>query len=52
MMNSKHYAERHGKKKIELFLIKRLDDKNGKKYRICNESYPEYKIFNPQIDPL
>ena len=34
------------------FLINRLEDKSGKKYMICNESNSEYKIFNPQTDPL
>ena len=33
-------------------LINRLEDKNGSRYRICNESNPNYKIFNPQTDPL
>ena len=32
-------------------LINRLEDKNGSRYRICNESNPNYKIFNPQTDP-
>ena len=35
------------------YLLKnRLEDKNGSRYRICNESNPNYKIFNPQTDPL
>ena len=33
-------------------LINRLEDKNGKKYMICNESNPEYIIFIPQTDPF
>ena len=33
-------------------LINRLEDKNGKKYMICNESNPQYQIFNPQTDPF
>ena len=33
-------------------LIKRLEDKNGKKYMICNESNPQYQIFSPQTDPF
>ena len=33
-------------------LINRLEDKNGSKYMICNESNSEYKIFNPQTDPF
>ena len=40
------------KEKYNYSLIKRLEDKNDKKYRICNESNPEYKIFNPQTDPF
>ena len=51
MMNSKQFAEKLGKK-YNYLLIKRLEDKNDKKYRICNESNPEYKIFNPQTDPF
>ena len=27
-----------------------LEDKNERKYKICNESNPNYKIFNPQTD--
>ena len=33
-------------------LIKRLEDKNGSKYMICNESNLQYQIFNPQTDPF
>ena len=33
-------------------LINRLEDKNGSRYKICNESNPEYKTFNPQTDPF
>ena len=33
-------------------LINRLEDKNGKKYMICNESNLQYQIFNPQTDPF
>ena len=33
-------------------LINRLEDKNGSKYIICNESNPQYQIFNPQTDPF
>ena len=32
--------------------INRLEDKDGSRYRICNESNPNYKIFNPQTDPF
>ena len=38
--------------KFNYILINRLEDKNGSRYRICNESNPNYKIFNPQTDPL
>ena len=38
--------------KFNYLLINRLEDKNGSRYRICNESNPKYKIFNPQTDPL
>ena len=33
-------------------LINRLEGKNGSKYMICNESNPQYQIFNPQTDPF
>ena len=33
-------------------LINRLEDKNGSKYMICNESNLLYQIFNPQTDPF
>ena len=32
--------------KFNYLLINRLEDKNGSRYRICNESNPNYKIFN------
>ena len=38
--------------KFNYLLINRLEDKNGSRNRICNESNPNYKIFNPQTDPL
>ena len=38
--------------KFNYLLINRLEDKNGSRYRICNESNPNYKMFNPQTDPL
>ena len=31
-------------------LLNRLEDKNGKKYMICNESNPQYQVFSPQTD--
>ena len=33
-------------------LINRLEDKNGSKYMICNESNLQYQIFNPQTEPF
>ena len=38
--------------KYNYLLINRLEDKNGSKYMICNESNPQYQIFSPQTDPL
>ena len=38
--------------KLKYLLKNRLEDKNGSRYRICNESNPNYKIFNSQTDPL
>ena len=38
--------------KFNYLLINRLEDKNVSRYRICNDSNPNYKIFNPQTDPL
>ena len=38
--------------KFNYLLINRLEDKNGSRYRIRNESNPNYKILNPQTDPL
>ena len=29
-----------------------LQDKEESKYRVCNESNPNYKIFNPQTEPF
>ena len=29
-----------------------LEDKYESKYKICNESNPTYKIFNPQTEPF
>ena len=40
------------RERYNYLLINRLEDKNGKKYMICNESNSEYKIFNPQTDPF
>ena len=38
--------------KYNYLLINRLEDKNGSKYIICNESNLQYQIFNPQTDPV
>ena len=39
-------------KKDSYLLLNRLEDKHGSRYRICNESNPNYKIFNPETDPF
>ena len=44
-MSSEAWSE-----KDNYLLINRLVDKNGCKYKLCNESKPEYKICNPQTD--
>ena len=38
--------------KFNYLLVNRLEVKNGSRFRICNESNPNYKVFNPQTDPL
>ena len=40
------------KEKYNYLLINRLEDKNGTKYQVCNESNPNYKVFNPQTEPF
>ena len=40
------------KEKDNYLLMNRLEDKNGCKYKLCNELNPEYKTFNPQTDPF
>ena len=40
------------KEKQNCLEINRLEDKNGKKYKICNESNMKCKIFNPATDPF
>ena len=40
------------KEKYNYLLINRLEDKNGWKYKLCNGSNPEYKIFIPETDPF
>ena len=40
------------KEKYNYLLINRLEDKHGSRYKLCNESNPEYKTFNPQTDPF
>ena len=43
---------RDARKEKYNYLMNRLEDKNGKKYWICNESNPESNIFNQQTDPF
>ena len=38
--------------KYNCLSINRLEDKNGSKYMICNESNPQYQVFSPQSDPF
>ena len=38
--------------KCNYLLINRLEDRNGSKYMICNESNPQYQVFSPQTDPF
>ena len=38
------------RERYNYLIINRLEDKNGSRYKICNESNPEYKTFNPQTD--
>ena len=38
--------------KYNYSLINRLEDKNGSKYMICNESNLQYQVFSPQTDPF
>ena len=40
------------RERYNYLLINRLEDKNGSKYMICNESNLQYQIFNPQTDPF
>ena len=40
------------KEKYSYLSINRLEDKNGSRYRICNQSNPSYKIFKPQTEPF
>ena len=48
----KRWCREAWNKKFNYLLIRRLEDKNMSRYRICNESNPNYKIFNPETDPL
>ena len=44
---------REAKNEKHIYLLKNwLEDKHGHKYKICNESNPEYKFYNPQTDPF
>ena len=38
------------KENYNYLIINRLEDKNGSKNQVCNESYPNYKIFNTHTD--
>ena len=40
------------RERYNYLIINRLEDKNGSKYMICNESNLQYQIFNPQTDPF
>ena len=40
------------RERYNYLLINRLEDKNGSRYKICNESNLEFKVFNPQTDPF
>ena len=49
----KEFCREAWKEKYKLFINKkRLEDKNGKQYRICIESNLEYKIFYPPTYPF
>ena len=38
--------------KYDYLEINMLDDKKGEKYKLCNESKYQYKVFNPETDPF
>ena len=40
------------RQKYNCLLLNRLEDKNKNKYKLCNESNPEFKVFNPQTEPF
>ena len=40
------------KEKYNYLEINMLEDKNERKYKVSNESNPNYKIFNPQAEPF
>ena len=48
----KRLCKRSMELKYNFLLLNRLKDKNVEYYRICNESNPEFKIFNPRTDPF
>ena len=48
----KNFCREAWKEKNNYLLLIRLEDKNGSKYQLCNESNPNYMIFNPQTDPF
>ena len=49
---SKELCRKACKEKYNYLLLNMLEDKNGSKYQVCNESNPNYKIFNPQTEPF
>ena len=40
------------RERYNYLLVNTLEDKNGSRYKICNESNPEFMVFNPQTDPF
>ena len=40
------------REKYNYLLKNRLEGKNKNKYKKCNESNPEFKVFNPQTEPF
>ena len=48
----KEFCREAWKEKYSYLEINMLEDRNERKYKICNESNPNYKIFNPQTEPF
>ena len=38
--------------KYDYLEINRMENKKGEKYKLCNESKYQYRIFNPETDPF